>query len=437
MIGCSYEISKRFSCCLNAFRQSERNIGKSIVKAVICNDTERIKRNRISDFERRFCCAADGRQAVYFDRISNVVRVALAVGCTAPNRNCITACNRSALLYGRNRERLSETIDSRNTEQFVADGIGCLHVVFRRITSNCRCAVNFHVCDFDFHFVAGNIRSRNYDCNAIACTVICFFYRNRNNTCGSDSIGCDRIPKSRIERIGKIEIIFFSIIRKRRRAVYFDIAYRLYCINTVKTGRNQSDGNGFTCFKRSADYRNDNIDGISVRVNCRCVVSVGRSNDVVYADFRRFIIRKRYGVFNPLCVKRNILRRHRGEPIFICQRTVRKPTDKRFFNPSRFTRCGYRRAVILRDRINIAAAVRYEGNRILIDVPFGIKRRVFGFIPYSYGMSFRICILRTRSANSVIPTGKRISRARNVGRKRERRTEGNIVIIYRGHCCRA
>ena len=158
MIGCGHEICKRLSSRLNAFGQSERNVGKPIVKAILYNDTERIERNRISDFERCFCCAANSRQIVYFDRISNVVRVALAVGCTAFYGNCITARNCSALLYGCNRERLSETIDSRNAEQFVSDGIGRFHVVFRCVARDCRCAVNFHVCDFDFHFVSCNIR---------------------------------------------------------------------------------------------------------------------------------------------------------------------------------------------------------------------------------------------------------------------------------------
>ena len=149
--------------------------------------------------------------------------------------------------------------------------------------------------------------------------------------------------------------------------------------------------------------RGGNFRTVILRDRCNLTAACGVKGDCVPIDF-------------PLCRDSNILGRHGHGNIPV-------PADKGVALSCRGFRCGNYRAVVLRNRSNLAAAGGVEGNRVGFRCPFCIQCYVIG--------DFIACII-PRRAVGLVPSTEGIARCGggSIGTRRESAGGKNLLCVF-------
>ena len=212
MVGRGHKIRQRRTGGLFSVGQLQRHVGERRAEAVFRNDAERGKIDRVAHLENGLRRVCNHRQSVDLDRIGDLCRIALAVGCAAPDRDRIPACDRSALQFGRDRKGNAETVDGGNAEQFVCDLVGRLHIVLFGIAGDNGSAVYLDVLDLRRDLVARDVDRGQNDRDEVPGCVFRLFDRERDRDRDAKRIGRRCSEQFRVQRVGEVDRIFFFII---------------------------------------------------------------------------------------------------------------------------------------------------------------------------------------------------------------------------------
>ena len=177
---------------------------------------------------------------------------------------------------------------------------------------------------------------------------------------------------------------------------------------------------------RSADHLNRYGNGISIGIDRGRVIGLVGRHVVVDTDRRCLVAIDLDGILDPFRVESDVLVRHRGELVLLRQRTV-KPADKRFSLPHGRRRCYNGSVIILNDRFDRTAAVRYERNRMPMDLPVRIIRQITAGSRWNGNCRFRRISVRAG------PTKESVIRSFQ-GVERKRIAESRVRRNYRYIC---